>query len=318
MTTIRVKDYSVSLCDGKYIFCQYTDGSAEVFRYGEPWRKLSGDKFVCALADRVHELQAQIPVWLPISTFPEELKDGTPVLLYHVKDSRLPVSASSQEARKISPYEEYSGETIKLEDGPVIGGWCPGVFDDEQPDGNFPDWWFALYNDEPRHPINPTHWMRILTVPCTDPNTRFDVELSEILQDLSGTIPHTDEATKEDTLVLDKVVDLDIFDGNCTITGRNKPKDEYYQQRFPSKSGMSLITDGKAFESVCEIVRNISYGPAFANLDAQNKTLVTDAVRAEVINIICTLADNLPPDANVTCQAMGGVAKYLRTLIPAG
>lgn len=49
---------SITLADGKYTVIQYDDGRLCALRYGEPWRDLTGDKLVLALAQEVERLRA--------------------------------------------------------------------------------------------------------------------------------------------------------------------------------------------------------------------------------------------------------------------
>jgi hypothetical protein len=49
----------VELEEGKYTVVQFENGAAVALRYGEPWRTLTGDKLVLALAQEVAELRAE-------------------------------------------------------------------------------------------------------------------------------------------------------------------------------------------------------------------------------------------------------------------
>ena len=48
----------ISLEDGKYTY-RFRDGVQTVHRYGEPWRDLTGDKFVYLLAATIEQLKAE-------------------------------------------------------------------------------------------------------------------------------------------------------------------------------------------------------------------------------------------------------------------
>lgn len=47
---------NINLDDGKYTY-QFQDGRQNVLRYGEPWRTLTGDKFVYAMACEIERLK---------------------------------------------------------------------------------------------------------------------------------------------------------------------------------------------------------------------------------------------------------------------
>lgn len=57
---MRVLDFSVVLEDGKYEYRFYKDGSQEALRNGEPWRDLSGDKFIYCMAAEISKLQVEV------------------------------------------------------------------------------------------------------------------------------------------------------------------------------------------------------------------------------------------------------------------
>lgn len=51
----------IDLCDGKYSIAKIDGaGALSAFRYGEPWRDLTGDKFVGALFDEIVALREQL------------------------------------------------------------------------------------------------------------------------------------------------------------------------------------------------------------------------------------------------------------------
>ena len=54
MTTDRIE-----LEGGKYTYIQHQDGRSEALRYNEPWRDLTGDNLVSAMASRIEELTEQ-------------------------------------------------------------------------------------------------------------------------------------------------------------------------------------------------------------------------------------------------------------------
>ena len=52
----------ITLEDGKYLYERTDDHNQYILRYNEPWRDLSGDNFVAAMANRIVELEKnQIP-----------------------------------------------------------------------------------------------------------------------------------------------------------------------------------------------------------------------------------------------------------------
>ena len=53
-------DFDVKVCDGKYTYRQYKDGSQEALRHGETWRDLCGDNLVRCLAWELNEARERI------------------------------------------------------------------------------------------------------------------------------------------------------------------------------------------------------------------------------------------------------------------
>ena len=49
-------DYEVTVAEGKYTYQRFHDGGQRCLRYGEPWRDLTGDGMVMAMAQRIEEL----------------------------------------------------------------------------------------------------------------------------------------------------------------------------------------------------------------------------------------------------------------------
>jgi len=54
-----MSSFEISLEDGKYtyVFCE---GNQTVLRYDEPWRDLTGDKFIGAMANEISTLRTQL------------------------------------------------------------------------------------------------------------------------------------------------------------------------------------------------------------------------------------------------------------------
>jgi hypothetical protein len=50
----------VSISGGKYIIEQNSSGALRCLRYGEPWRDLTGDGMVCAMAHRIELLESEL------------------------------------------------------------------------------------------------------------------------------------------------------------------------------------------------------------------------------------------------------------------
>lgn len=48
-------DERVSVEDGKYTVVMQSDGGLRALRYGEPWRDLTGDKFIYCLATELRD-----------------------------------------------------------------------------------------------------------------------------------------------------------------------------------------------------------------------------------------------------------------------
>ena len=53
-------DFTVKVCDGKYEYRQYKDGSSDATRNGEPWQDLTGNKFVFCLAWELNEARERV------------------------------------------------------------------------------------------------------------------------------------------------------------------------------------------------------------------------------------------------------------------
>lgn len=61
VTQVRAAlDFEVTVYDDKFTVRFYRDGTLEALRYGKPWRDLTGDGLVLALAEEVHELRAAL------------------------------------------------------------------------------------------------------------------------------------------------------------------------------------------------------------------------------------------------------------------
>lgn len=52
----REVEYEVTIYEGKYTYRRFRNGGQEALRYGEPWRNLSGDGFIMAMAQRIETL----------------------------------------------------------------------------------------------------------------------------------------------------------------------------------------------------------------------------------------------------------------------
>jgi hypothetical protein len=50
----------IDLSDGKYTYVRNEDASQHALRYGEPWRDLTGDGFILAMAQKIEELETDI------------------------------------------------------------------------------------------------------------------------------------------------------------------------------------------------------------------------------------------------------------------
>lgn len=71
----------IVLEDGKYTYVRDEEkGAQHALRYGQPWRDLTGDKFIYCLAAKVEELQKAPNVWHPVEKL-EELIDWDKIVL---------------------------------------------------------------------------------------------------------------------------------------------------------------------------------------------------------------------------------------------
>lgn len=48
-----------TLADGKYTVVKHDNGRLEAFRYGEPWRDLTGDHLIASLLYKVDDLTVE-------------------------------------------------------------------------------------------------------------------------------------------------------------------------------------------------------------------------------------------------------------------
>ncbi len=49
----------IELCDGKYTYIRDEQGQ-RALRYGEPWRDLTGDGFILAMAQEIEDLREKL------------------------------------------------------------------------------------------------------------------------------------------------------------------------------------------------------------------------------------------------------------------
>lgn len=109
----------VTVEDGKYTVV-FEDGKLYALRYGEPWRDLTGDKFVYALMCRIQALEAEKAEASTLMLDPKTMLQPN-ALLAELKFTEVPAGVAYRYERASEPFA-----TIHVDGSFIHTVWAKG------------------------------------------------------------------------------------------------------------------------------------------------------------------------------------------------
>ena len=111
----------IRLCDGKYTYV-ITGSERFALRYNEPWRDLTGDNLVAAMADRILDLEARLEKVITVCNLNEFLIETSTTEEDHKRaylTGRVAEMTARQVGEQQKTFDDYHGDTSTVITDPV-------------------------------------------------------------------------------------------------------------------------------------------------------------------------------------------------------